>query len=102
MKIQFPKKEDVFKKKDFSFDMFFYWKIAMFIFVLFFILFSVFGFYLFFKVNRDFSETEKKETEMKPLIQKERLDKALNIFLEKENKSKEILESSQKIPDPSL
>ena len=104
MQIKLFKKEKNFqnKKESFWLDINLYWKFA----VCFIFLVAVgayfFGYYLFVKINEesDFGVTaDKGQTQT---VKKERIDKVLQYFSEREKKSAEILNSPAPIIDPSL
>jgi len=102
MKINLFKKENSFKKKEFTFHTNFYWKIILLCaFVM--ISFSfVFGYYLFIQTSQEsILPTTNNDMELF-LIKKNNLEKVLNSFSEREKKSIEILNSSVPVVDPSL
>lgn len=102
MKIKFLQKEKNLKKKEFSFNMFFYWKIVIFLFLIVLFFSAFFGVYLFWQVNKEVLPSENTEDKKDNLVKEERLEKILNIFSEREKKANEILNSGVNISDPSL
>lgn len=101
MKINFSKKENSLKKKDFTFHPNFYWKIILLCaFVI--ILFSfLFGYYLFMQTNQESVLPATNGGEVS-LVKEDNLEKVLNYFSERERKSIEILHSFAPVVDPSL
>jgi len=104
MKINFFKKEKSFKKKDFVFNSNLYWKFAVgggFVLVL---LFSFLGYRFFTQMNQEsvLPITSTNTSGQVPTVQKDRIEKALNYFSAREQKSAEILNSPVPVVDPSL
>ena len=105
MKIELSKlfkKEKKFNKKEFIFNVYFYWKLAIF-FAFFLVIVSfVFGYYLFVKINKEPDLSADLGGGQIPTIDKNRIDEVFRIFSEREKKSAEILNSSAPVVDPSL
>ena len=102
MKINFFKKENNFKKKDFNLNPNFYWKIAV-IFVFFSIVFScIFGYQLFNKIEGESDISTTSINEQIPMIKQDRIKNVLLFFTEKEQKSADILKAPSPVVDPSL
>ena len=102
MKITFFKKENSFKKKDFKLDSNFYWKIAVGI-AFCSILFAIFfGFSFYIQISREPVLPASSDGGQVPTVRKDRIEKALNYFSTKEQKSNEILNSPSPLIDPSL
>jgi hypothetical protein len=102
MKIKFFKKENNFKKKNFAFSPSFCWKFAIggaFIMIL---LSSFFGYRLFTQTNQEPVLSVMNESGQVPTVKKNRIEKILNYFLEREQKSAKILNSRAPVIDPSL
>ncbi len=101
MKIKFFKREKKFKKGGFGVKPDLYWKYILFAIFSLILASCIFGLCLFIKINRELispvTNTSERET-----IKKERLDKILEYFSEREKKSIEILNSPSPIIDPSL
>jgi len=100
--IKFFKKTKSFKKQNFIFNPNLYWGLA--ICVMFFaaFIFTLFGYYLFKKVNK---EPVLKESDIRgqmETIKKERIDKVLEYFSLREQRSSQIINSPSPIIDPSL
>lgn len=100
MEINFLKKNKKLIRKDLEIKPDLYWKYILYItFVLIFFSF-VFGFYLFIKISKEpvlsVNNTSGQET-----IKKERINKVLEYFSDREKKSTEILNSPSPIVDPS-
>ncbi len=102
MKINFFKKENSFKKKDLIFHPNFYWKIILLCVFVMIILSFLFGYRLFVQTNQEpiFSVTN--DNGQFSMINKNRIEKVLNYFSEREKKSIEILNSPTPVVDPSL
>lgn len=101
MKIKFLQKKKKFKKGGSGIKPDFYWRYIIY---MSFILISascIFAVFLFKKVNQNsiLNDLDLKEQET---IKKERLDKVLEYFSKREQKSIEILNSPSPIIDPSL
>ncbi|MEK7113699.1 MAG: hypothetical protein AAB873_02630 [Patescibacteria group bacterium] len=101
MEIKFFKKEKVFKKGGIKLKPDIYWGIALLLTVLVVLFSLVFGLLLFFQVNKEVTLTVE-ESNKSEMVNKERLDKVLNYFVEREKRSTEILNSTSPIVDPSL
>ena len=102
MKIDFFKKENNFKKKEFAFKPNFYWKFTLLGTLLMVILVSFFGYYLFEQINKEFVLPTISDNGQVPTINTDRIEKVLNIFSERETKSNQILNSPAPVVDPSL
>ncbi|MDE2399537.1 MAG: hypothetical protein KGL67_00785 [Patescibacteria group bacterium] len=101
MKINFLKPKKNFKKKNLELNSNFYWKIIMFsVFILTAVSF-VFGYYMFVQVKDEASSSAGNVNQKQP-IEKQRLEKVLDIFSAREKKSNEILNSPAPVVDPSL
>ena len=103
MKINLLKlqKEKKFKKENFDININFYWKILLYVSLVFVIFAFVFGCLLFLKINKDSILPETKVSKQIEKIKQTRIEKALNYFIDKENKSTSILNSPSPIIDPS-
>lgn len=101
MEIKFFKKEKGFKKESLSLNVNFYWELAVcFVFVA--MLVSLFfGYYLFKKMNQE-STTITGEGSRQGLIEKERIDKVLEYFTARKQKSNQIINATTSVVDPSL
>lgn len=102
MKINFIKKKNSLKKKEFIFHANFYWRIillgaAVTIFSSF-----IFSYRLFTQTNQESVLPPANENKTADVAIQDRISKALNYFSEKENKSDKILNSPPAIVDPSL
>lgn len=102
MKINFFKKENTFKKKDFAFHPNFYWRIIVFGAAIIIILSFLFGYRLFTQINEEPVLSSVNEGGVAGVINQDRISKALNYFSEKENKLNKILNFPASIVDPSL
>jgi hypothetical protein len=102
MKIKFFKKENNFKKKDFTFNPNLYWKFAIGSVFVMILLSSFFGYRLFTQTNQEPVLSATNGGRQVPTVKKERIEKVLNYFFEKEKKSAKISISSSSVIDPSL
>ena len=104
MKIQFFKKERNFKKEkeNLRADMNFYWKLAVCLMLVIIILFAVFGYYLFVRINKESAVSFSSAGNQITTVKKERIEKVLEYFSLRKQKSIEILNSPAPVADPSL
>lgn len=104
MKIKLFKKEKSFKKKKESLwlDINFYWKLAILFMFLAIALSCVFGYYFFTQTNKEFVISSNTSSGRAEIFNKERIEKVLEYFSLREEKSTEILNSSVSAVDPSL
>jgi hypothetical protein len=105
MKIKFFKKENNFKKEKESlwWNINLYWKLTVSIMFAIFFLAFFFGYYLFMRINKEHSIISVSGTSNQAgTVKKERIDKALQYFSLREQKSKQILNSPAPVIDPSL
>ncbi len=101
MEIKFLKKKKKFRKGGTWIKPDLYWKYilsATFILILF---AFAFGLYLFMEINKE-PVSPVANISGQDMIKKERIDKVLEYFIEREKKSTEILNSPSPIVDPSL
>ncbi len=78
-----------------------YWKYILLVTLLLFLASCVFGLLLFMKINKG-PVLPNIDNSRQDMVKKERIDKALQYFGEREKKSAEILNSPSPIIDPSL
>lgn len=101
MDIKFLKNKKKFRKGGLGIKPDLYWRYILFMTFMLIILSCVFGTYFFVKINKGpiplTADTSEQEA-----IKKERFDKVLEYFSEREKKSIEILNSPSPIIDPSL
>ena len=102
MKIEFFKKQNNFKKKDFTPNPGLYWKIAVFGTFFLITLVALFGYYLFAQINQEFVLPATNESGQVPTVDKNRVEKVLNYFSDREEKSKEVIANPAPVVDPSL
>ena len=104
MKIKFFTKEKKFGKEKESpwLNMNFYWNIAVCFLFIVILLSSFFGYYLFSRTNKESVGKSSNNSSQIQTIQKERIDKVLEYFSVREQKSSQILYSPSPIIDPSL
>ena len=62
----------------------------------------VFDFFLFNKINKEFTPPSNSANSQAETISKERIDKVLKYFSDRKNKSDDILNSPSPVIDPSL
>lgn len=99
---KFFKKEKNFKKENSKPNLDLYWGIAvLFMFVTTLVSFA-FGYYLFRQINKESAIETSGRNQQVESIRKERIDKVLQYFSKREERSNEILNSSSPIVDPSL
>lgn len=102
IKINFLKKEKKFDKKDFTFNADFYWKIILLCATVIILLSFVFSYRFFMQINKEYVLPVVNDNQEFLKISKDRIEKTLNYFSEKEKKSTEILNSPAPVVDPSL
>ena len=97
-------KEKHFKKDKESLwlDISLYWKLTVCFMFLVFLLASFFGYYLFMQINKDFTSEQGSINSQVPTVKKESIDKVLQIFSTRAQKSNQILNSPTPVIDPSL
>jgi hypothetical protein len=101
MDIKLLKKKKKFVKGGSGIKPDLYWRYILYTTFILIFLSCVFGIYLFMKINKE-SISPVLDTNRQDTIKKERIDKVLEYFTERENKSSEILNSPSPIVDPSL
>jgi hypothetical protein len=102
MQIKFFKTQKSFKKGGMHIHPEIYWGICLCLAFVIIITSIIFGFFLFQKINQTLTATGDNNKIPIPAISKERIDKALDYFSEREKKSAEILNSPAPVVDPSL
>ena len=99
---KFLKKEKSFKKEGSWLNPNFYWKLAIY-FVFAMILFSLFfGYSLFIRINKEPTLSANRVSEQIETVKKERVEKVLEYFSLRKQKSNQILNSPAPVVDPSL
>jgi hypothetical protein len=101
MNLKFPKIKKAFRKGGLHTNPDVYWDILQAAAFIIMVSSFIFGFYLFRKIDREFVTINDDSNSQVKLIGKERVDKILEYFKDKENKSIEILNSPSPIIDPS-
>ena len=101
MKIKFFKREKKFKKGGFHANPDISWEIVLYLAFALVVASFVFGFLLLKEINKEAGEGEVNARGQAKIIEKERIDKALDYFAEREKKSAEISNSPSPIVDPS-
>jgi hypothetical protein len=102
MKINFFTKRNDFKKKDFNFNTNFYWKLALFGGFVITISVLFFGYNLFMQINRETLLPDSNAGGQSQSVNEEKLERVLSVFIKKENKSLQIINSKSSVVDPSL
>ncbi len=100
MEINFFKKKKKFRKGGMDIKPDLYWRYILYMVFVLIIASCAFGIYLFWGVNTESAPIVNSSGQ--DMIKKERLDKVLEYFSEREKKSVEILNSPSPIVDPSL
>jgi hypothetical protein len=101
MEIKFFKTKKNFKKKSSELDPDFYWKLIVFLTFLMILASFIFGYYTFIQVKDESISSAENIGRKKP-VEKERIEKVLEHFSLREEKSAEILNSPASVVDPSL
>ena len=102
IKINFFKKEKNFKKKNFAFNANLYWEFALLVLLIMILLSSFFGYYLFSQINQEPVLSIDSTNVKASILDKNKLEKILNYFSDRQKKSIEILNSPLPVVDPSL
>lgn len=102
MKIKFFKKEKNFKKEDFKLNPNIFWKSSVFMVFLVIIFSAFFGYFLFLQISKETALGVNSPGSQIETIKKERIDKVLEYFSARKQKSNKILNSPSPIIDPSL
>ncbi|MFA5936389.1 MAG: hypothetical protein WC822_00760 [Candidatus Paceibacterota bacterium] len=101
MNLKFLKKKKKFKKGGLGIKPDLYWQYILLVTFILIILASIFGLYIFWGINNE-STLPVSNVGEQEAIKKERIDKVLEYFQEREKKSLEIINSPSPIVDPSL
>lgn len=91
-----------FKKSEHQPDPDFFWRMILSVTFVLVLASFAFGGYLFFKINNEDVDSELQYDGQAKKIGKERLDKVLQYFTERKNKSESIINSPAPVIDPSL
>ena len=102
MKLQFLKKKKKIKKENFKIDAGFYWNIILLLAFILIICAFVFGFFVFQKINKGEEIVTDISSENVNIVKKQRIDKVLEYFTDREKRSIDILNSPSPVVDPSL
>ena len=100
--IFFKRKEKNFEKENLALNINFYWKLAVSFMFIAILAFSFFGYYLLKKINKEFVAPTRESGGQIKTVKKERIDKALEYFSLREQKSNQILNLPSPVSDPSL
>ncbi len=101
MEIKIFKRKKVFKKGGLHVNPDIYWEALLGIALLIVITSFIFGFLFFGKVNEEFILSGENLESQTKTISKKRIDKALQYFKERKERSDEILNSASPVVDPS-
>lgn len=101
MQIKFFKKENNFKKEK-QISPYFYWKIILAVSLLIIIASFIFSYFLFIRIKQDFVLSQDNAGSQSQIVKKERIDKVLQYFSDRETKSNEIIILPSSVVDPSL
>jgi len=102
MKINFLKKEKNFHKTNFDFNTNFYWRIVVFITFILVVAAFAFSYHLFVEINQDAGLSNGNIEEQIQTVKKDRIEKDLDFFNIRKQKSNEILNSPSPLVDPSI
>jgi hypothetical protein len=101
MELKLPKRKKVFKKGGLYTSPDIFWDIIQVVAFLFILGSLVFGFFLFRKINKAFVVQSENSNTKTTIISKERIDKALEYYANKEKISQNIITLPSPIIDPS-
>ncbi len=102
MKLDFLKKKNNLKRKDFSFNPALYWEIIFFIGFILVVLASFSGYQLFLDINQESVPQTASTSSKISTVDLGRVNKVLNYFTIREQRSQEILNSPSAVVDPTL
>jgi hypothetical protein len=102
MKINFFKKENNLKKKNFQFNPNFYWQIILGSFFIIILFIFYFGYNLFKQANEEPIVSTANGNAKNGMIDENRISKILDLFSERDIKSNQIINSPAPVVDPSL
>ncbi|MEO5635277.1 MAG: hypothetical protein ABIS26_02005 [Candidatus Paceibacterota bacterium] len=102
MKIKLFKNKKTFKKGGIHRDPDIYWGITLLTAFIIVIVAVIFAFNLFEKINGDSIAGNEDNTSQTNIIKKERIDEILKYFLDRKQKSDQIIVSPAPVVDPSL
>ena len=102
MNLEFFKKEKTFKKRNTDLNPNLYWRIIIGITFVIVIMITLYGYFLFTTTSEDFILSNQNNTKQTPVFKDGLMEKVLNYFTERENKTNKILNSPSPLVDPSL
>lgn len=102
LNLNFNKKEKVLKKDNYQLNADFFWKIILYTSFLIILCALVFGFVLFTKTSEGLDLKPEFSSGGTVVVKKERIQKTLEIFSERKNKSMKIINFPSSVVDPSL
>jgi uncharacterized membrane protein len=102
MKINFFKIKKHFKKGGLHINPDIYWEILLIMAFIIVLLFFSFDFSLFQTINKGFTTSNENAGSQPKTINKDRIDKVLQYFSDREKKSTQVLNSPVPVVDPSL
>jgi hypothetical protein len=102
MKIKIPKIKKSYKKENFKINPNIYWKVVVILFLVTLIVIFFFAYDLFSKINKENNDMLNNNSTKIEKEKKEKINKVLDYFYEREKKSNDILNSPSAVVDPSL
>jgi len=102
MKIELFKLKKSYRKKDYKVNPDICWAAILVISVVMIAISVLYGFSLFFEINKDFTSYSITTNDQAEKSRKTRLENALQYFAEREKKSESIINSPSPVVDPSL
>jgi hypothetical protein len=102
MKIEIPKIKKKFKKENFKINPGVYWKTMVILFLVLAVGIAVFAYNLFSQINDDNDSLIAEANQKIEKEKKDKINKVLEYFSERETKSNEILNAPSPVVDPSL
>ncbi len=102
MKLKFPKRKKVIKKKNENIRPDFYWRIILNTAFVFAVLFVVFAYFSFIRITKSPAISEEEANLNNPSISRQRIDNALKYFENRREKSDYIISSPSPVVDPAL
>jgi len=97
------KKKKIYKKENFTINVGLFWNIILAVAFVLVVSSFVFGFFLFKKVDESSSDsTSNKKDNSIEMVTKERINRDLQYFVDREKRSTNILNSLSPVVDPSL
>jgi len=102
MKIKFPKIKKSYQKEIYKIDSGIYWRIIVGLFFVLVILSFIFAYNLYFQINKEDESFLEVNSEKVEKEKKEKINKVLEYFAERQKNSDKILNSAVPLVDPSI